>query len=106
MTTRNTVQMSEDRHHHRMEWNSSSIHFDTLEQGAVGFKALADTILPVEVIQARRRKEERDLIGMTFLKPHDVKLEEMRGRISGDLAWRAARGELGACATTVAAVEE
>ena len=101
--TRNTQFMSLQQQSlvEERPWDSTSAHFDTLEQGAIGFKVLADMVLPLDVVQARRRKEQRDLMGMAFLQPKDVKLEEMRGRISGDLAWRAARGELGACATVV-----
>lgn len=80
-------------------WDSDSVHFDTLELDSIGFKRLAAIELPVDVVDIRRRKECRDLMGMTFLRPKDVKLEEMRGRISGDIAWRVARGELGTCTT-------
>jgi hypothetical protein len=77
--------------------DSVEAHWDALMSGepAARFEALAAGHLSEETVMSRRRSDRRDLLARQFLGPGDEKLEERRGRVSGDLAWRAARGELG-----------
>jgi hypothetical protein len=47
-------------------------------------------------IRRRKRLLSKELWGVTLETRHEWKLEEMRGRISGDRSWKEQRGEVGA----------
>jgi peptide-N4-(N-acetyl-beta-glucosaminyl)asparagine amidase len=59
------------------------------------YDQLFSSDLNEESIRDRKRLLSRELEGMCFLGPGDVKLDELRGRLSGDRIWRQLRGELG-----------
>jgi peptide-N4-(N-acetyl-beta-glucosaminyl)asparagine amidase len=59
-------------------------------------KLYADTgDVDISSVSERRRLCGREMQGMQFLGEGETKLEKLRGRCSGDKAWRLARGELG-----------
>lgn len=68
---------------------------ENLSKGKSFYDELFVLDIPEDVVRERSRLMARELQGMAFLSPSDVKLEELRGRISGDKAWRLVRGELG-----------
>ena len=90
--TMNTIAAS---HTSQLSYESTTIYSDALMRGEAGFVELAVFMrsMPMSIVTKRRRLEARELLGMTFLESGDLKLEEMRGRISGELTWRLARGE-------------
>ena len=96
----NTIAAS---HTSELSYESSTMYFDALMRGEAGFAELAAfmRLMPMSIVMKRRRLEARELLGMTFLESGDVKLEEMRGRISGELTWRLARGEARAYLTCI-----
>lgn len=61
----------------------------------MAFENMTNQELSVDNIRSRKDKLHRELEGMKFLTKKHVKLEEMKGRISGDYAWKAQRGENG-----------
>jgi hypothetical protein len=86
-------------------FKSSDWHFDTLALNSVNaanhsldksmiFGACMQYDISQKEVIHRRRKELRDILGMSFLSPSDVKLEEMKGRISGEESWKKSRGEI------------
>jgi hypothetical protein len=70
------------------------MYMNALEIGLYGFEELSQTDIHPNVVKLRKRKLDRELSGMLFMKPSNMKLEEMQGRISGDMNWRLARGEI------------
>ena len=107
-----------------MHHDSTSVHYDTLPQGADGFRSLAAALeqsmsarfIPVNeaallswcgslsplaspsgpsVAAYRRERDRCELEGLSFLAPSQQQLAGLRGRVSGDRAWRLARGEGG-----------
>jgi peptide-N4-(N-acetyl-beta-glucosaminyl)asparagine amidase len=70
-------------------------YLETLYFGMDSFEVMTEQELPREIIKARSKLLAQELEGMSFLDKTCAKLEELRGRISGSLEWRAARGELG-----------
>ena len=78
---------------------STDVHYDNLSLHnnitcQTAYEQLANLGLTISDMNYRREKEVSDLYGMTFLSVKDVKLEELKGRISGDIAWRLERGEI------------
>ncbi len=70
---------------------------DRLAIGKEGFENLNVSYeLPYSEIVHRQKKNQLDLAHLSFYsQKKTMKAEEMRGRISGDLAWKKARGEAG-----------
>lgn len=68
---------------------------DSLAQGKALYDRLFQSELSAEEMRERKRALRVELLGMRCLGAADVKLEELRGRLSGARAWRLARGELG-----------
>ena len=97
--TMNTIKAS---YPSQLSYESSTMCSDALMRGEAGFAELAAFMrsMPMSIVTKRRRLEARELLGMSFLESGDLKLEEMRGRISGELTWRLARGEARAVAAT------
>ena len=73
----------------------AAFKLENLGKGKPFYDDLFKLDLPKNVVWERSRLLARELQGMDFLSPSDVKLEELRGRMSGDRAWRLVRGELG-----------
>lgn len=66
---------------------------DRLAFGAIGFQQFPLALSEKEM-HYREAKDLYDLKQLQFFSKKTEKLEELRGRISGDLAWRIQRGEI------------
>lgn len=74
----------------------SSLRFDSWTAGPRFFRELiSHDISDVDVV-ARRRRHERELLGLALQNTKALNIEEAYGRSSGDIEWRRQRGELGA----------
>ena len=84
-------------HHQRCVGNEleDAFKLENLKIGKRFYDSLFSFELADETFTERKRLLARELSGMSFLSPGDVKLEELKGRISGDMSWRLERGELG-----------
>ena len=71
------------------------LRLENFLKGKIYFDEIFTEDLNRAQLMRRKRGLTRELEGMRFLGPQDLKLEELRGRISGDMVWRSARGELG-----------
>ena len=80
--------------------STSTLHLSLLEQGSTGFQALAAADSSIMTIRRRKRLLAKELRGVTLESRHEWKLEEMRGRISGDKSWKEARGEAGSTSSS------
>ena len=75
---------------------SPAAQFEALSFGAEGFRRICLAELSNDGMEQRKKSLQRELLGMEFLEGSYLKLEELRGRITGDYLWKEARGELGA----------
>eukprot|EP01038_Epipyxis_sp_PR26KG_P015916 gene15916-21592_t len=75
---------------------------DRLRMGKVGFEMINSmnfsgpkVDISVDTMRERKRYNRKELEGLSLQTKHNLKLDEMRGRISGDEEWKRSRGEDG-----------
>jgi hypothetical protein len=73
---------------------NANISLDLLDGGAILFQEMSKIHESYDEIKRKKRFLQRELIGLSFLKSHKWKLEELKGRESGDIEWRKNRGEI------------
>ena len=73
----------------------SSLYLDALDSGKDQFEILARQDVSMMVMRRRKRQNRKELAALEFLTVHEWKIDELQGRISGDISWRRIRGEIG-----------
>lgn len=70
-----------------------SLLITSLTEGSTAFERLCNFDVNMDVLTMRRNSLQRELQALAFEHKQEWKVEEMKGRISGDVAWRLERGE-------------
>ena len=56
-----------------------------------------DVELSMRVMKIRNRQLVRDLLAMELMRAEEFEVQDLQGRISGDVDWKLSRGEIGKC---------
>ena len=58
---------------------------------------VGDVESSMPVMKIRNRQLDRDLLAMELMRAEEFEVQDLQGRISGDVDWKLSRGEIGKC---------